>query len=64
MSVPNRPGVIADRALALGRAGINIADMSLAPSPDAASGVVALWVPEPDLDRARELIAQKGLAVS
>jgi prephenate dehydrogenase len=64
VSVPNRPGVIADLALTLGRAGINIADMSLAPLPDAASGLVALWVPEPDLDRARELIAQKGLAVS
>ena len=64
VSVPNRPGVVADLALALGRAGINIADMSLAPSADAATGVVGLWVPEADLDRARELIAQKGLAVS
>jgi len=64
VSVPNQPGVVADLALTLGRAGINISDMSLAPLPDAASGVVALWVPEPDLDRARELIAQKGLAVS
>jgi prephenate dehydrogenase len=64
VSVPNQPGVVADLALTLGRAGINISDMSLAPSPDAASGVVGLWVPESDLDRARELIAQKGLAVS
>lgn len=64
VSVPNRPGVVADIALTLGRAGINIADLSLAPSPDDASGVVGLWVPEPDLDRARELIAQKGLTVS
>lgn len=63
VSVPNRPGVVADLALTLGRAGINIADMSLAPSPDNASGVVALWVPRADLDRARELIAQKGLTV-
>lgn len=61
--VPNRPGVVADLALTLGRAGITITDMSLSPSPDAAAGVVALWVPEPDLDRARELIAQKGFAV-
>jgi len=64
VSVPNRPGVVAELALTLGRAGINISDMSLAPSPDAATGVVGLWVAEPDLDRARELIAQKGLAVS
>jgi 3-phosphoshikimate 1-carboxyvinyltransferase len=30
--VPNRPGVIADIALALGRAGVNIVDMALSPS--------------------------------
>ena len=28
-SVPNRPGVIAEIALALGRAGVNIVDMAL-----------------------------------
>jgi prephenate dehydrogenase len=64
VSVPNRPGVVADLALTLSRAGINISDMSLAPSPDGETGVVGLWVPEADLERARELIAQKGLAVS
>ena len=30
-SVPNRPGVVADIALALGRAGVNIVDMALSP---------------------------------
>lgn len=44
VSVPNRPGVIADIALALGRAGVNIVDMALSPSPDNSQGVVALWV--------------------
>ena len=44
VSVPNRPGVIADIALALGRAGVNIVDMALAPSADNSQGVVALWV--------------------
>ncbi len=43
-SVPNRPGVIAEIALALGRAGVNIADMALYPAPDMREGVVALWV--------------------
>jgi prephenate dehydrogenase len=43
-SVPNRPGVIADIALALGRAGVNIVDMALSPSPDMSQGLVALWV--------------------
>jgi prephenate dehydrogenase len=57
VSVPNRPGVIADIALALGRAGVNIVDMALSPSPDNSQGVVALWVRGADhADRAqREL---------
>ncbi len=60
--VPNRPGVVADIALTLGRAGINIADMSLAPASDDSVGTVALWVAEGDADRARSLVAGKGLA--
>jgi prephenate dehydrogenase len=63
VSVPNRPGVVADLALTLGRAGINISDMSLAPAPDQSSGVVALWVAADEAARARELIAGRGLAV-
>jgi prephenate dehydrogenase len=43
-SVPNRPGVIAQIALALGRAGVNITDLALYPAPDRREGVVALWV--------------------
>ena len=43
-SVPNRPGVIAEIALALGHAGVNIADMALSPSEDNRQGVVALWI--------------------
>jgi prephenate dehydrogenase len=63
-SVPNRPGVIAEIALALGRAGVNIADMALAPSPDNSQGVVALWVGgEGQVERARELIAELGFPV-
>lgn len=60
--VPNRPGVVADIALSLGRAGINIADMSLAPASDNSVGTVALWVALGDADRARALVAGKGLA--
>ena len=33
-SVPNRPGVVAEVALALGRAGVNILDMALYPASD------------------------------
>ena len=42
--VPNRPGVVAQLALALGRAGVNIVDMSLAPAPDMRSGAITLWI--------------------
>ena len=64
VAVPNRPGVIADLALAMGRAGINISDMSLSPSPDNTSGEVALWVAADDADRAADLIAGLDLPVT
>jgi len=59
-SVPNKPGVVAALALALGRAGINISDMSLAPEVDNSTGIVALWVPAQDAERAIELVAELG----
>jgi prephenate dehydrogenase len=58
VAVPNRPGVIADIALALGRAGVNIVDMTLTPSRDYSQGTLSLWVRgEGRLLRAEELIA-------
>jgi len=60
VAVPNQPGVVASIALALGRAGINITDMSLAPEPDNSTGVVALWVRADDAGRAIELVAGLG----
>ncbi|MCW3005862.1 MAG: Prephenate dehydrogenase [Solirubrobacterales bacterium] len=54
--VPNRPGVIAELALKLGRAGINISDMALSPSPDQSQGEVALWVAEADAQRAAQIL--------
>jgi len=63
-SVPNRPGVIAEIALALGGAGINILDMVLSPSPDNSRGVVSLWIAgERHSRRAEELIVDLGLPV-
>ena len=56
--VPNRPGVVADLALALGRAGVNIHDLSLSPSPDNRSGEVAIYVAEEHAERAQELVAE------
>jgi prephenate dehydrogenase len=64
-SVPNRPGVIAELALELGRAGVNITDMALYPAPDMSEGVVALWIAgeEPAL-RAEQLVAELGFPVA
>jgi prephenate dehydrogenase len=64
-SVPNRPGVIAEIALALGRAGVNIADMALSPSEDNRQGVVSLWIGgDEQAAQALELIAQLGIPVT
>jgi prephenate dehydrogenase len=62
VTVPNRPGVLADLALTLGRAGINIHDLSLAPSPDYSSGEVAVWVATENAEKARELVDEVATA--
>jgi prephenate dehydrogenase len=55
--VPNRPGIVAQLALALGRAGVNIVDMSLAPAPDMRSGAITLWIAGDDAAaRAKEVV--------
>ena len=36
--------MIAELALELGRAGVNITDMALYPAADMSEGVVALWI--------------------
>lgn len=64
-SVPNRPGVVAQLALELGRAGVNIVDMALYPAPDMSEGVVALWVAgEGPARRAEELVSRLGFPVA
>ncbi|HET7049908.1 MAG TPA: prephenate dehydrogenase/arogenate dehydrogenase family protein [Solirubrobacteraceae bacterium] len=64
-SVPNRPGVIAQLALELGRAGVNITDMALYPAADMSEGVVALWVAgEEPARRAQELVGRLGFPVA
>ena len=59
-TVPNSPGVVAQLALALGRAGINITDMSLAPEADNRTGAISLWVHAADAERAIELVNGLG----
>jgi prephenate dehydrogenase len=64
-SVPNRPGVIAEIALALGSSGVNIVDMALSPSEDNRQGVVALWIAGHEhAARAEQLIAELGFPVA
>ena len=58
-SVPNRPGVVAQLALELGRAGVNITDMALYPAPDMSEGVVALWVAGDEQARRVEGLVEK-----
>jgi prephenate dehydrogenase len=63
-SVPNRPGVMAEIALALGEAGVNILDLVLSPSEDNSHGTVALWIAgEEPATRAGELIGALGFPV-
>jgi prephenate dehydrogenase len=61
LSVPNRPGIVAQVALVLGRAGVNIADMALAPAPDMRSGSITLWIAgDGEAERAKHLIEDLG----
>jgi prephenate dehydrogenase len=63
--VPNRPGILAELALALGRAGVNIEDMALYPAADMSSGAVSLYVAgDEEADRAEELVRGLGHDVS
>jgi prephenate dehydrogenase len=64
LTVPNRPGIVAQVALALGRAGVNILDMALAPASDMETGAMTLWIAgDAQAERARELIAGLGFPV-
>jgi prephenate dehydrogenase len=64
VTVPNRPGIVAALALALGRGGVNIMDIALAPAPDNQSGAITFWVAgDGAAERASELIAAQGYPV-
>jgi prephenate dehydrogenase len=63
--VANRPGTIAELALALGEAGVNIEDMALHPAPDMTSGAVTLWVAGSEqAERAEQLVRELGHSVT
>ncbi len=63
--VANRPGTIAELALELGEAGVNIEDMALYPAPDMTSGAVSIWVSGGDqAERAVRQIEKLGHSVT
>jgi prephenate dehydrogenase len=63
--VANKPGTIAELALALGEAGVNIEDMALHPAPDMTSGAVSLWVGgDEQATKAAELVRGLGHTVT
>ncbi len=65
LGVENQPGTVAEIALALGRAGVNIEDMALYPAPDMRTGAVSLWVAgETEAERAAEIVRKLGHNVS
>jgi prephenate dehydrogenase len=65
VSVPNEPGIVATLALELARAGVNIADMALYPTPDNSEGVVALWIAgDGPAEKALALVAERGYPVA
>lgn len=65
LTVPNRPGVVASVALALGRAGVNIVDLALAPAADMRSGAMTVWVAGDEAaGSAGKLIEELGFPVA
>jgi prephenate dehydrogenase len=63
--VPNRPGIVAEVALELGRAGVNIEDMALYPAADMTSGAVSLYIAgDEETGRAERLVRDLGHDVS
>jgi prephenate dehydrogenase len=59
--VANRPGTVAELALALGEAGVNIEDMALHPAADMESGAITLWVAgDEQAERAVTLVRELG----
>jgi prephenate dehydrogenase len=63
--VVNKPGTVAELALALAEAGVNIEDMALHPAADMKSGAISLWVAgEEQTERAAALVRDLGHSVS
>ncbi len=65
IGVHNRPGTVAEIALALGHASVNIEDMALYPAPDMRTGAISIWIAGSDeAGRAAEVIRELGHTVA
>jgi prephenate dehydrogenase len=65
VAVENRPGTVAEIALALGRERVNIEDMALYPAADMRTGAITLWVAgESEAARAAGIVEGLGHGVS
>ncbi len=65
MTVSNEPGTVAEVALALGRAQVNIEDMALYPASDMRTGAISIWVAgAEEAERAAEVVRDLGHAVA
>ena len=65
IGIENRPGTVAEIAIALGQAGVNIEDMGLYPAPDMRTGAVSIWVAgEAEAERASAIVRELGHSAS
>jgi prephenate dehydrogenase len=65
IAVENRPGTVAEIALELGRAKVNIEDMALYPAPDMRTGAISIWIAgAEEAERAAEIVNALGYSVS
>jgi prephenate dehydrogenase len=65
VGVENRPGTVAEIALALGRAAVNIEDMALYPAADMRTGAISIWVAgQEEAKRAAEVVRRLGHSTS
>ena len=63
--VENRPGTVAEIALALGREQVNIEDMALQAAADMRTGAISIWVAgDAEADRAAATIRELGHTVT
>jgi prephenate dehydrogenase len=65
IGVENRPGTVAEIALALGHAQVNIHDMALYPAPDMRTGAISVWVAgSEEAERASAIVRELGHVVA